>query len=363
MLRLVCLVGVLAALVGATANAAGTGWMFTPDEGTRLPEGVSTEVIQLGDGSLLAYANTLHGQVAYRSADGLSFTQVSAHLPPGNDPAVVPLADGRLRMYYVVCNPCNTLGKEIRSATSSNGLDWTPEPGVRFALTTSRAGGVPDAVVLPNGDVRIYYVPSLDSEAVDSATSHDGLAFTADAGHRLNGGYVDPAVLRLADGTWLMIVSRTPRERQRLFLAHSSDALSWTVDGSSIYQPAGGANALDPTPVALADGRIRVYYSEAAAGRQLSGPYVVRSGVLAATTLDTLSVSVKGKGTVRGGSISCPGRCSASLADGASTTLTATPAKGYRLKSWSGACSSARATCRITLHGDAATLATFLEKP
>ena len=363
MLRLFCLMGVIGLIAGVTAHAAGTGWTFAPEEGTRLPEGVSAEVIRLGDGSLLAYASSQHGIAAYRSTDGLSFTPVSARLPGGSDPAVVPLADGRLRMYYDVCSPCASGGKEIRSATSSNGLDWTPEPGVRLVIGTNRAGGVPDAVVLPNGDVRIFYIPSLDDEVVDSATSHDGLTFTADAGHRLTGGYVDPAVLRLADGTWLMIVSRTPREQQRLFLAHSADASTWTLDRSPVYQPAGGANALDPTPLQLADGRIRVYYSAAAAGRQLSGPFVVRSGVLATTTLATLTVAVTGKGTVKGGAIACPGRCSASLTDGASTTLTATPAKGYRLKGWSGPCATARATCRVTLHGDATTRVVFLKKP
>ncbi|MDE3070551.1 MAG: hypothetical protein KGJ43_07460, partial [Acidobacteriota bacterium] len=287
-MRLGLLSAAVAVLVGnLTGAATDTRWTFSADPGTRIPAGVSTEVLQLPDGSLLAYVGTLRGELVYRSTDGLAFTEVSAHTPAGNDPAIVGLPDGRYRMYFNVCNPCAGAdsGKEIRSAVSSDGLNWTTEPGVRLVEGTFRAGGVPDAVVLPDGRVRIYYLPSLDDEGVASATSLDGLTFTADPGYRLTGGYVDPAVLRLPDGTWLMVVSRTPREQQRLYLARSTDGLAWTVDPAPVLQPAARGNALDPTLLPLPDGRIRVYYSAASAGQQLTGPYTVESGVLAQVAL------------------------------------------------------------------------------
>ena len=57
---------------------------------------------------------------------------------------------------------------------------------------------------------------------MSGATSPAGLHFTVDPGTRLATGYVDPSVVQLKDGSWLMAVSRTPGEQQRLFLAHFS---------------------------------------------------------------------------------------------------------------------------------------------
>ncbi len=366
--RALVLVLVGSALVAGVARASGTGttlWSFTVDPGVRIPAGVSTEALRLSDGTVLAYVGTMRGELAYRSSDGLSFTQVSGRLPGGNDPAVVPLPDGRYRMYYTVCNPCSGAdsGKEIRSAVSSDGLDWTPEAGTRLVMGTSRVGGVPDAVVLPDGRVRIYYLPSLDNERIDSATSSDGLSFTPDPGDRLTGGYVDPAVVRLPDGSWLMLVSRTPREQQRLFLARSADGLAWTVDPKPVLDPAGRANALDPTLLPLPDGSFRVYYSAAAAGQQLAGPYSVVSGVLTPTAAATLAVRVRGRGSVGGGRLTgCTAACSVSLAPGTTVTLRATPAKGYRLGSWSGACTGRKAACVLAVTADESVGATFVKK-
>jgi hypothetical protein len=65
----------------------------------------------------------------------------------------------------------------------------------------------------------------------------------------------------------------------------------------------------------------------------------------------SISVTVRGKGRVSGGGISCPARCKATIAAGAKLTLRATPARGYRFAGWAGACSGLRA---CTLHPTAA---------
>jgi hypothetical protein len=357
------------AVAGHIQAARSGAWHFTADPGARLPSGVSPEVIRLSDGSLLAFVSDIGNMRVYRSTDGLAFTRVAAQPPPGgHDAAIVPLAEGGWRMYFDIQHDPSS-GNEIDSATSRDGLNWTVEDGIRVGLGSNRISSVPEAVTLPDGRVRLYYVlggSGRSLENIASATSSDGLAFAVDPGYRLMGGYVDPAVIQLPDGSWLMAVSRTPMEQQRIFLAHSTDGLSWTIDTKPVIALAQGANALDPTLLPLADGSIRVYFSTAASTDALSGPYRVLSGLLkqgAASPVvrHALVVRVKGHGSVKGGAISCPGVCRASLADGAKVTLTARPIRGYRLSAWGGACSGRKKTCAFTLHKDASVRATFTE--
>ena len=75
-----------------------------------------------------------------------------------------------------------------------------------------------------------------------------------------------------------------------------------------------------------------------------------------------VSIAGSGKGTVRGGSIQCPGTCSHNYAAGTSVTLAATPAAGSRFAGWSGACSGA-GTCTLALPYDQAVTATFISSP
>jgi hypothetical protein len=77
----------------------------------------------------------------------------------------------------------------------------------------------------------------------------------------------------------------------------------------------------------------------------------------------TLSVSVAGKGTVRSGrpGIACPGKCAAALPSYVPVTLSAKPAKGYRFKSWSGACKGTKPACRVPMSANSKARATFVK--
>ncbi|GAC1550745.1 MAG: hypothetical protein NVS3B10_13660 [Polyangiales bacterium] len=68
-----------------------------------------------------------------------------------------------------------------------------------------------------------------------------------------------------------------------------------------------------------------------------------------------LSVTVVGTGRVvsQPAGIACPGQCSARFMPGTSVTLVSTPAEGWKLDSWTGACSGAGA-CAVTLAADTA---------
>jgi Divergent InlB B-repeat domain len=64
-----------------------------------------------------------------------------------------------------------------------------------------------------------------------------------------------------------------------------------------------------------------------------------------------LSVAVTGRGTVRTSSsgIACRPRCSASLPSYVPVRITATPAKGWKLRSWAGACRGTSRSCTLSM--------------
>jgi hypothetical protein len=77
-----------------------------------------------------------------------------------------------------------------------------------------------------------------------------------------------------------------------------------------------------------------------------------------------LSVRVSGKGSVSSSSpgIACPGRCTSPFTSHAPLRLSASPAKGWRLKTWAGACRGKRATCTLPMTANSSTRAVFVRR-
>jgi Divergent InlB B-repeat domain len=77
-----------------------------------------------------------------------------------------------------------------------------------------------------------------------------------------------------------------------------------------------------------------------------------------------LTVAVSGRGAVRSSSagITCRPRCSASFQSFSPVRLTATPAKGWKLRSWSGACRGASRTCTVPMSAASAVRARFVRQ-
>jgi hypothetical protein len=75
-----------------------------------------------------------------------------------------------------------------------------------------------------------------------------------------------------------------------------------------------------------------------------------------------LTVAVSGRGAVRSSrpGITCRPRCSATFVSFTPVRLTATPAKGWRLRSWTGACRGSRPTCTVPMSAAASARATFV---
>ena len=113
------------------------------------------------------------------------------------DAEVLALPGGGYRMYVGYMGD-----HSIVSFFSDDGLDWSPEAGVRIA-----SGAFPDAVLLPDGRVRLYYQ---GPGVIQSAISNDGgLTFSPEAGTRIGRGWhgdLDPdnvgapTTVRLPDG-------------------------------------------------------------------------------------------------------------------------------------------------------------------
>ena len=132
------------------------------------------------------------GLVVDSLGQDLSLSQ-EAVLPGISDLTIVNFDDGSRRAYYV------DRGEIYGADISNDGLTLSNKLTTGIANSNSSlAWGVPDAVIMPDGRVRIYWVDDPDEsdmadEVIRSATSSNssGLSFTIDDGYRVTDGYVD----------------------------------------------------------------------------------------------------------------------------------------------------------------------------
>lgn len=181
------------------------------------------------------------------------------------DLTIVETGSGERRGYWVELNP-DTREKEIFTGrVSPDGTSTSGGTSLGFTDAGQMAWGVPDAVTLPDGRVRLYWVVSGDgraSERIVSATSTDntGVQFEMDEGFRLTGGYVDFEVLQALDGDWIAVMSSSPETLpatpQGIFVGVSNDGLEWDVDPVNIAPSS--MSYLDPTGIAQADGTFQI---------------------------------------------------------------------------------------------------------
>ena len=175
-------------------------------------------------------------------------------------------ATNKQAVYSAACNTSDCLSFGTATLTST----------LMEVAKDTKAWGVPDAVRLPDGRIRIYIVesPSLTSscpEKVASYISTDGISFAKESGWRLENGYVDTEVLRAKDGDWLMIMADGPgcttasgaRKVQQLFVSTSNDGLTWAKPQLLTSTDVG---RLDPTGYEVSPNVFRIYYAAGGAG-------------------------------------------------------------------------------------------------
>ena len=164
---------------------------------------------------------------------------------------VVPIGDGqRLRMYFECCEGSQAVTNSIRSATSSDGLKWTMDPGVRVASEGHNYAS-PRIVFLDEGQCRMYLFDR--GLGIISLLSRDGLEFHQEPGLRIaQDGPRDslcafaPEVVRVAGAGYVMYyagysqVPESSASRADILRAVSADGLTWTKEVESVIAPGPG---------------------------------------------------------------------------------------------------------------------------
>ncbi len=230
-----------------------------------------------------AFLMVLSETVSAVSSDGLIWTNepgirvgIGEYAGWGvSSPEVVRLPDGTYRMYYTGHQTQNVYDNyRILSATSSDGINWTQELGIRInndGINDSRYAYSPDIIELPDGTYRMYYTGLVwgGIYRILSAVSSDGLNWTKESGVR-----IPPP--NVTSGDTIILSGGTYRYRMyysapggtsggaMIISAVSSDGLTWTkengirVDNGGIYDFGGAGH---PDIVELPDGTYRMYYS------------------------------------------------------------------------------------------------------
>jgi hypothetical protein len=201
------------------------------------------------------------------------------------------------QVYSAPCLDANCTGIGTRTAT-------TEEMKVP---TSTKAWGVPDAVLLPDGRVRIYIVESpvigKCLEKVASYISTDGISFIKEPGWRFENGYVDTEILRAKANDYVMImadIACTPSRKQQLFVSTSKDGLSWSAP-EMLTTP--GLFGLDPTGYESSNGVFRIYYTKFPETK--GGEYVLGRATLTLTAAESKAPAVAAPSSGAKKSISC----------------------------------------------------------
>ncbi len=199
-------------------------------------------------------------------------------------PRVVALPSGEYRMYYTQilprsgypqgANDYDSATSRILSATSSDGVLWSPESGVRLSPQQAGVGDyrVVSSEVVPtneSGRLRMYFEccdgPQSKPNSIRSAVSADGLTWNVEPGTRLklrDCNLSSPRIIFLDDS------------RIRLYCGQRGSGIISAVsdDGGRTFalepgiriatdQPADRLSAFAPEIVRLESGGYRMYYA------------------------------------------------------------------------------------------------------
>lgn len=188
------------------------------------------------------------------------------------DADIVQISENKWRLYYSIQPEVQGNNFEVYSSVSSDGQSWTKESGTRKAMAT-----FPNVVKTSGGKYRMYYQ---NAGVIKSATGSDGLNFTDDPGTRVDtsnsqGLTLDnvaaPTVYLMDDDTYLMVYRGTINKRyaadtpnsvtQLLFWATSKDGLNFTKKGVAIDTRNGTLRGqLDgPSIVKWDDGKLHIF--------------------------------------------------------------------------------------------------------
>lgn len=226
------------------------------------------------------------------SDDGISWrkepgVRMDVHEPDAMQrvlcPDVIPLPDGRWRMYFEAVAPNRP--NVILSAVSDDGLNWQREEGIRVQ-SPEWTFGSPRCLYVPSPKdenklcYRLYFHhysypmrTGLDAQNhIISAASEDGLHFEIEPGIRVEQGDAQreslcvyaAEVIRLEEGWYRMYYSGWSEEiHGGIFAATSTDGLHWIKDPGPLLdldRTLDCRMVSEPCVIELENGRCRLYY-------------------------------------------------------------------------------------------------------
>jgi hypothetical protein len=291
--NLAVLTGLLVAWVAqAVGPFPGADLVFIPDPGLRMDDASNPAAALLQDGRVvLFYDQRLEPprQLVSVSGDGLTFGAGSNPATAGFvHPFTVALPDGRFRRYLWSPGAAGFV-----SETSSDGLRFAADPGIRYSAQPSDKGavGVYDNYFNPDGSAVLLYIGDMfGTNNIRRAVSPPGdlgMRFVFDDGNVLGdvtagGGsrsFVDPKSILLPDGRRRLFVMRPdpdggPRTAGVIWSFISRDGRAYSPEPDARLRPTDFRDATllslnDPVVVRLPDGRYRMYVAalvERAAG-------------------------------------------------------------------------------------------------
>ena len=126
-----------------------------------------------------------HSVYRATSTDGLNFVKDPTLLFfPASVPGAIKDTNGTIFLYYVYAGQTGT--EILKVATSTDGANFTTPQAINLTGSTVIKKVDPNPVLLPDGRIRLYYI-DLDPtppKNVHSAISSDGYNFTEEQGIR-----------------------------------------------------------------------------------------------------------------------------------------------------------------------------------
>jgi putative endonuclease len=228
---------------------------------------------------LWALAAPARAVPAFSKEAGISLSSATPQAFTGENTLNGPLtAYVNLRMYYLPAissgAPHASSGTAILSATSTDGLTWVKEAGVRVDTNTVplvSASSITGCALQPltGGGFRMLYsiVSTTGAFRIHSATSADGLAWANEATVAVDGASTTylgvPRLVVLNSGDWRMYYTRdfnggNELPDRQIFTARSTDQGA-TWGASSVVL---ATTAYESGVAKLTDGTIRLFYSQ-----------------------------------------------------------------------------------------------------
>ena len=174
-----------------------------------------------------------HQVYSATSADGFNWTKQNVLLfDHASVPGSVIDTNGTIFLYFDYF-ASTTANEQLKVATSTDGITFSSAQDVQITGSTVTRRVDPTAMRLTDGSIRLFYLDfdaSPNTKDIHSARSTDGINFTEDAGIRFSKTPItDPDVFSIGDTAWAMYVSYWGNGGE-LVRAKSKDGLTFTED-------------------------------------------------------------------------------------------------------------------------------------